>query len=262
MDTKSIRNVIKVHSIVKEMCFNEFSLNSNVLMSRLHNQRMNSNYCDIKLIADTESAYGHKCVLAANSTYFDSLFKKLKRSVNEMDDKNNIIIDVLTVNTKHPDLLMVVLDYVYTGVITLTSDNIAQITALATQFHLTKLEEHCIDYLNHNLCKETCFHILALSHQHNLYKLQSCVEAFIYSQINFLLTSPSLLNLPINLFECFLRRSLPLNELMRLETMVKWIVHQSSSRKALLPILLKLISWKHLSAGSLVLHSSLLHLLC
>ena len=231
------------------MHFNEFLSNSNHLLNRLQLQRMDFKYCDVKLIAETTSAYVHKCVLAANSSYFDSLFTKLKSCVNEVKDDNSII-DVLNVNTKHPDLLMIVLDYVYTGVIVLTSDNIAEVTSLASQFHLLKLVEHCCQYLGDNLSEATCFHILSLCHQHHLLKLRNSVEGFIYSHIQVLLSSASLLQLPVALFETFLRRSLPLSETQRLNVIVNWVLHSLSSRKALLPILLKFICWSQMHRGS------------
>lgn len=249
MDTISIRNAIKSNALIKAMSFNEFLSNSNQLLNRLHKQRMDSKYCDVKLIAENSSAYVHKCVLAAHSAYFDSLFKNLNRCVNEVNKEDNSLIDVLNVNAKHPELLMIVIDYVYTGTITLTSDNIAEVTGLASQFHLLKLEEHCSQYLNENVSEETCFYVLALAQQHNLSKLRNSVLGFIYSRIQTLLSSTSLLDLSVNILESFLGRSLPLTETQRLSTIVSWVLHRLPTRKALLPILLKFISWSQMTQG-------------
>lgn len=76
-----------------------------LFLKTLNEQRLEGEFCDIAIVVEDVKFRAHRCVLAACSTYFKKLFKKL-----EVDSSSVIEIDFL-----RSDIFEEVLNYMYTA---------------------------------------------------------------------------------------------------------------------------------------------------
>ena len=73
-----------------------------LFLKTLNEQRLEGEFCDIAIVVEDVKFRAHRCVLAACSTYFKKLFKKL-----EVDSSSVIEIDFL-----RSDIFEEVLNYI------------------------------------------------------------------------------------------------------------------------------------------------------
>ena len=89
--------------------------------------RIDSSFCDVKLIIGKKSLQAHKCVLAAGSPYFRSLF------LGQFTEANMDEINLSEVTSSITDLERIV-NFIYTGDIDIGEDNIELIIKLSSFF--------------------------------------------------------------------------------------------------------------------------------
>ncbi|KAM4027876.1 zinc finger and BTB domain-containing protein 14 isoform 1-T1 [Anomaloglossus baeobatrachus] len=85
-----------------------------VFLKTLNEQRLEGEFCDIAIVVEDVKFRAHRCVLAACSTYFKKLFKKL-----EVDSSSVIEIDFL-----RSDIFEEVLNYMYTSKIAVKKEDV------------------------------------------------------------------------------------------------------------------------------------------
>ncbi|XP_043922437.1 zinc finger and BTB domain-containing protein 14 isoform X2 [Protopterus annectens] len=83
-------------------------------LKTLNEQRLDGDFCDIAIVVEDVKFRAHRCVLAACSTYFKKLFKKL-----EVDSSSVIEIDFL-----RSDIFEEVLNYMYTARISVKKEDV------------------------------------------------------------------------------------------------------------------------------------------
>ena len=125
---------------------------------------------DLTITVGSRSTKVHRSVLMDSSDYFKTMFT---RGFSEADattlDLSRIFEDL--------DELNAVLDYLYTGSISLSEENITSVTNSACFLLLADLQDACSDFLIANLSPSTCINIFVLSERHNMDKLQgACLE--------------------------------------------------------------------------------------
>lgn len=242
MDTETIKQTIKFNASLEVMTFDEASFLSNTVFGKLSQQRKDGKFCDAVLTINEKDFSAHKCVLAASSAYFENALTES----HDGSDKQRI--KVYSNSTEH---LIQVLDYIYTGQIAIDTNNFAEVVDLAVRFSLTKLQDHCTNYLIKNINDKTCFHIHDLAKQHGLSSLMKIVDGFVFANIIKLIDSDSILEVGLSSLEMLIGRSVPLLELQRLTVITKWIEHKRAVRKNSLPVLLKIIHWSVLPTHDL-----------
>ncbi|ESO05061.1 hypothetical protein HELRODRAFT_191577 [Helobdella robusta] len=248
MDTETILQAIREHATTEVMEFDELIPASGSLLKKLSQQRSDYKYCDVTLTVNKTLINVHQCVMAAASSYFDQMFINLKENLdsdnnNKTSKNNNGPTNDLEISARNPDAFMMMIDYVYSGQIKITSENIADIIDLATQFSISKLQDLCSRYLKQNINDKTCFYIHHLAKQHNLSSLLNMIDSYVFVNINRLVQSGLYLDITLPMLEIYLGRSVPLTEIQRLDAIFQWIEHKFNVRKDCLPILLKLIHW-------------------
>uniref|UniRef100_A0A8C9UPT1 Zinc finger and BTB domain-containing protein 14 n=1 Tax=Spermophilus dauricus TaxID=99837 RepID=A0A8C9UPT1_SPEDA len=85
-----------------------------LFLKTLNEQRLEGEFCDIAIVVEDVKFRAHRCVLAACSTYFKKLFKKL-----EVDSSSVIEIDFL-----RSDIFEEVLNYMYTAKISVKKEDV------------------------------------------------------------------------------------------------------------------------------------------
>ena len=125
---------------------------------------------DLTITVGSRSTKVHRSILMDSSDYFKTMFTG---GFSETDattlDLSNIFEDL--------DELKAVLDYLYTGSMSLSEENITSVTNSACFLLLADLQDVCSDFLTANLSPSTCINIFVLSERHNMDKLQgACLE--------------------------------------------------------------------------------------
>ena len=201
------------------------------MMEKLHSLKKSHILCDVIIQATDREYPVHRNVLAACSPYFETALK------TESDRK--IIVD-----TKYPEMLDMVIDYMYTGSVTIQADSISEILRLANNLSICKLKDHCCEYLKRSLSINTCFKVRDLADNYDLSLLTKTAEAFIVANIQEIVAQNELLELHFSKLEQLIARSMPISELQRVQLIFRWTYHRFSSRQSQLPSLLAGIYWR------------------
>ena len=112
----------------------------------------------------------HRTVLMESSDYFKSMLSGgFSESCASMVDLSDSIDSV--------DNLNLVVDYMYTGEITLREENISSVVHTACLFLLSELQGACSEFLTTNICPKTCIPIFILAERYSLERVKrGCLE--------------------------------------------------------------------------------------
>jgi len=104
--------------------------------------------------------YGHRCLLAARSEVFRSMFSQQPINASVSRDSPYALPDV------RPEVFLTALDYIYTNCCTLTCDLAPDVMSLAIEYALDGLKRLCVRFLLDSLCTETACDVLQASVAH------------------------------------------------------------------------------------------------
>ena len=127
---------------------------------------------DLTLKVNDESTQVHRAVLMEKSDYFISIFSgQFSESSTACIDLSHCFSDIEELN--------IVVEYMYTGKVLLTKENITLMVNSASLFLLTDLMSACSEFLMANLAPCTCISIFVLAEKYSLKKLRDgCLEIF------------------------------------------------------------------------------------
>ncbi|MES9884393.1 MAG: BTB/POZ domain-containing protein, partial [Sedimenticola sp.] len=116
------------------------------LVTGLSELRNDDSLCDVRLKVCGCSIPAHRCVLAAASTYFRSMF------IGAFNETSAAEVDLSSV-TDDSEAVQCVVNLIYTGDIDLSTDNIDDFVQLSSFFMLGRLENICVEFIlqSHNL---------------------------------------------------------------------------------------------------------------
>ncbi|XP_037043210.1 protein roadkill-like [Bradysia coprophila] len=103
------------------------------LMNDLNQLLKEPKYSDVTIICSGGVLKAHKCILAARSTFFSETFKSVESIANEVT-----IMDVDVC------VMKLVLQFIYTGEISLSETDLMEILRCAEKFDLSELRDLCI----------------------------------------------------------------------------------------------------------------------
>ncbi|GBP51349.1 Actin-binding protein IPP [Eumeta japonica] len=120
-----------------------------------------SRFCDIQIQSGQVTVKAHRVVLAAASPYFKALFNTgLKESSEELVDLPSV----------HPDVLPLVVNYIYTGRVTIHSSTAQELMAAAHMLCLDGLVTGCARFLERQLDPSNALSMLSFA------EIYSCSE--------------------------------------------------------------------------------------
>ena len=125
---------------------------------------------DLAICLHGKSLKAHRAVLMQRSDYFKTMFSG---GFSETDaasvDLSEMFSDVSEASN--------VIDFMYTGNISLSEENISCVLNIACLFLMTDLQNICSEFLIANISPGTCMSILCLAERFNLKKVQNgCLE--------------------------------------------------------------------------------------
>eukprot|EP00102_Acyrthosiphon_pisum_P024844 XP_016662054.1 PREDICTED: ring canal kelch homolog isoform X2 [Acyrthosiphon pisum] len=234
LQTSSCENNLKKALKSKDCKPTNFRNNSHSarILEDLHSLRKNEVLCDIRFEADDgKIVIGHKIVLIAASPYFRAMF-------SNSDESNK---DLVTIRELDSTTLQLLVDYIYTGEITITNENVQMLLPAANILQLDYINGVCAEFLQKHLDPSNCLGIKAFADLHNCIDLLSISEAYIKQ--NFLevakiedfvsLSSDDLVKL-ISSNDL----AVPFEEKV-FECVIKWVNHDLDRRNNFLPKLME-----------------------
>lgn len=111
----------------------------------------------------------HRTVLAAANEIFSTLLDTEPKEDGQRE---------ISIHGVGGDILSKLVEYCYTGAITIDGENIDETTSAAWMLRFTDIQEKCIDYYFTNLNAAKCLSILEMADQHNIVGLKETAHNF------------------------------------------------------------------------------------
>uniref|UniRef100_A0A1B0G513 Kelch-like protein diablo n=1 Tax=Glossina morsitans morsitans TaxID=37546 RepID=A0A1B0G513_GLOMM len=174
--------VDQVERIYARKCKN--SDYGNTYLDGLTKMRINQKFFDFSLVVDGEVIHVHKLALAIASDYFAAMFeadmKERKEGTVKLQD-----VDVVAVKA--------LVDYIYSGIVTLTEENVEAVLSASDIFQIVWVKEECFQFLKNNLNRSNCFRVRKLADMHSCKELQDVSNKYILDNFDDLIAEEGLL---------------------------------------------------------------------
>lgn len=198
-----------------------------------------------KLVDVTLSAGGrdfpcHRAVLALCSQYFHSMFSgDFVESITSRVELQNV----------DPDILSCLLDFAYTGKLTINQNNVEGLICTSSQLQFQTVRTVCSRYLQHQIDETNCLGILEFGAVHGCPEVLAKAWAFVLENFEAIQQGEEFLQLEKErLVTCLSHEGLQIrDESTRVEAILKWVKHQTEFRLLHLPELLHLSRLCHLT---------------
>lgn len=178
--------------MVQTMTFTNSEI-STLLLQKLYEQKKSGRFCDLTLFVNNRIIKVHRNVLACGSPYFDSVLKCHKMTREQ-----------LVINCADVDVFNNVLNYFYTGEITIDYSNVKELLKLSDHFLVNKIIEHCTEFLGTKLNIDNCLFTFLLTNRFKLKHLNNLVENWIIRNLEQVCNGTEILKLkPYELQEIF-----------------------------------------------------------
>lgn len=139
------------------------------LLHLINEMRRDRQLCDVTLKVGTKEIPTHRAVLAASSPYFRAMF------TTDMAEANQ---DTVTMKDVDPDVLDRLVEFVYTGRLDVTVDNVQDLLAAASLVQLEAVQVICCDFLKDHLEPSNCLGIRSFAEANGCTKLALAVDTF------------------------------------------------------------------------------------
>ena len=218
--------------------------NEGNLLKYADQSRKAERFNDVWIKTGSNSFPAHRLILGCFSQFFERLFESPMKEQYE---------GVVTLKELDDEAVKVLIDYMYTGNITLNQENVINILAAADFLQINDVCQFCFDYLKSIISVENWFTIFALP---DMYKSNSVLaqlyqvcsdnfSAIAKSQDFMRLIIQDLISITQNL-----DRSI-VNETSIYETIINWIRHDEANRKNELPSVFMLLDFDKLPSDFL-----------
>ena len=214
------------------------------LLNKLRLEGEEGGFCDVTLEVEGRQLATHRCVLAASSQFFYTMFH------SGMKESNQTLLKLHSVSF---DSMSLILDYFYTREIVINDDNVLELLNTASFLLVTPVKKACIQILNKQLSIENCFSILQVAEQFGASELakraSNSIKENFFSVVNneefVSISKKSLINF-ISSDEIQVER-----EEEVYQAVLKWVKYDEENRVSDLPELLIHLRGKSLPKGFL-----------
>ena len=156
---------MKIERVVDKAYQNEF-------MKGLHQMRQNEQYTDLTLQSGDVHIRCHRIVLVAASDYFKAMFRC------GLEESMSATVPL----TMEPEILTSIVDYMYTGEIELTVDNVESLVKAGDLLQLGCLKARCADFMALQVELHNCIEFYRFSLLYRLDQLQKVTKQFVYAE--------------------------------------------------------------------------------
>ena len=195
-------------------------------------------FCDVILEVEGRQLTTHRCVLAANSQFFYTMFS------SGMKESNQTLLSLKSVSYQSMSLI---LDYFYTREIVINDENVVELLNASSFLLVTPVKKACIEVLSRRLGSDNCFSIMQIAEQFGADELAKRAKDFIKLNFSIVVNNEEFVSISQEKLVHFISSDdiQVEKEEEVYQCVLKWVKHEAS-RVAVLPELLK-----HLRQGSL-----------
>ena len=209
-------------------------------MKSLQKLRQNDEYTDVTLQSGDVNIPCHRNVLAAASEYFKAMFQcGLKESTVQL--------------TMEPETLRSVVDYIYTGQIELTVDNVENLVKSADVLSLECLKTTCADFMISQVDPHNCFQLCRFSTLYRLDQLQKVTRQFICAEFKTVAFNAEFKELSSSELIEFIKDDAVnvADEDVVFEAVIEWIRHDLDKRRSSFEEIMKYVRLPFCSSSCL-----------
>ncbi|XP_065773238.1 kelch-like protein 30 isoform X2 [Muntiacus reevesi] len=208
------------------------------VLDGLQRLRSQPKLVDVTLLVGGRELPCHRGLLALSSPYFHAMF------AGDFAESCSARVELQDVE---PAVVAQLVDFVYTGRLTVTQGNVEALTRTAARLHFPTVQKVCGRYLQQQLDATNCLGICEFGEQQGLLGVAAKAWAFLRENFEAVAREDEFLQLSQErLAACLAGDLLQVQpEQSRLEALLRWVRHDPQVRAAHLPELLGLV---HLDA--------------
>ncbi|NXI67015.1 ZBT8A protein, partial [Anseranas semipalmata] len=113
------------------------------LLEQLNEQRKQDLFCDCSILVEGKVFKAHRNVLFASSGYFKMLLSQSSKDTSQPT--------IATFEVFSPETFMVILDFVYSGILPLTGQNVIEVMSAASYLQMTDILNVCKTFIKSSL---------------------------------------------------------------------------------------------------------------
>lgn len=224
-------------SAIKVFHYKDKEHSSNLLL-QLNRLRQENILTDVSLCSDNTEIPCHRNVLVSSSPYFRAMF------CNNFLEKQQTQINLKGITSS---ILSSIIDYVYTGLISISMDIVLPLMQAASMLQYDRLFEACSSFLQEQLSIDNCLSMIRLSEIMNCCSLRDKAKAMAMKSFSDVSTSEELCELSLPELMGYLEDdSLCAEEEQVFETLVAWIHHDPLSRRGAISDLFKKVRLRYI----------------
>ena len=140
---------------------------------------------DVEIVAAERIIKAHKLVLKSSSDYFSAMFNSGMKET----ESNRIEVDF------EFDLMSALIDFIYTGEMTVTSDNVYGLYQASDFYGIVSARAFCSQFLVNTLDDKNCFELYYAARVYTNNRLQSDIVKFISCHIDIIAKAEGFLRL-------------------------------------------------------------------
>ena len=239
-NSKSMENLFEQQDREKLLEFNlyvsggtRFKGSESSALSLLNKFRLegDSGFCDVILEVESRQLTSHRCVLAANSQFFYTMFS------SGMKESNQKLLNLQSVGF---DSMSLILDYFYTREIVINDDNVLELLNASSFLLVTPVKNACIQLLCKRLSSENCFSILQVAEQFGASDLAKRANNFIKTNFSIVVNNEEFVSISRNHLITFIASDdIQVEKEEEIyQAVLKWVRHDEVNRVSILPELL------------------------
>ncbi|KAM9851484.1 kelch-like protein 38 [Aulostomus maculatus] len=210
---------------------------SNLLL-QLNRLRQENILTDVLLWCNNTEIPCHRNVLVSSSPYFRAMF------CNNFVERQQAKINLKGITSA---VLSSIIDYVYTGLVSISMDNVLPLMQAASMLQYVRLFEACSSFLQLQLNPDNCLSMIRLSEIMNCNSLRNKAKEIAMERFSDVSVSEDLCELSLPELMGYLEDdSLCAEEEQVFETLVAWIHHDPLSRRGAICDLFKKVRLRYI----------------
>ncbi|XP_064021831.1 kelch-like protein 30 isoform X4 [Pogoniulus pusillus] len=203
------------------------------MLEGLQRLRANPKLADVTLVASGQEFPCHRSILALCSHYFHAMFS------GNFAESTAARVELKEVD---PGTLEMLLDFAYTGKVTINQGNVERLMQASSQLHFPTIQKVCSRYLRQQMDASNCLGIYEFGESHGCPEVSSKAWSFLQENFEAVSLQEEFLQLSKErLAICLSSEQLQVQEEQSLaEAVLRWVRHDPGPRAQFLPELLEL----------------------
>ncbi|XP_055007765.1 actin-binding protein IPP isoform X2 [Boleophthalmus pectinirostris] len=142
-----------------------------LILEQMNKMRLRHDFCDVGLNVGGQVFRVHRLVLAASSPYFSALFSGGMRESEKEE---------VRIHGVEREVFEILLDFIYTGLINITVENVQELMVAADMLQLTEVVSICGEFLKSHMDPSNCVGIFQFLEQISCMEMLEFTENYVH----------------------------------------------------------------------------------